>query len=144
MVDKAAPQTQDLREVGLKVTTPRLRILQLFEEGEARHMSAEDVYRHLHEAGEDIGLATIYRVLAQFEAAGLLIRHNFEEGYSVFERSSDDHHDHMVDVDSGKVIEFVDEEIETLQHAIAERHGYEIVSHNLVLFVRPRGKPARR
>ncbi|MDP7042254.1 MAG: transcriptional repressor, partial [Gammaproteobacteria bacterium] len=91
----------------------------------------------LIDSGEDIGLATVYRVLSQFESAGLVTRHNFEEGRSVFERSSAAHHDHMVCLETGKVVEFIDEEIEKLQRAVAAKHGYEIVSHNLVLFVKP-------
>ena len=129
--------SSDIRNVGLKVTAARICILQLLEQSPARHLSAEEVYRLLRDAHEEIGLATVYRVLSQFEMAGLVVRHNFEEGHSVFERSSGHHHDHMVDLDSGRVIEFVNEEIETLQHAIAKKHGYEIVSHNMVLFVRP-------
>jgi len=130
--------TRNLREVGLKATAARIRVLQLLEQSPSQHLSADDVYKLLQDAGTEIGLATVYRVLSQFEEAGLVIRHNFEENRSVFERAGGGHHDHMVDIDSGDVIEFVNEEIEKLQRQIAERHGYEIVSHNLVLFVRPR------
>ena len=130
----------NLRKVGLKVTQPRKRILELLDEVGNEHVTADDVYRTLIQAGEDIGLATVYRVLSQFEAAGLVIRHNFEEGRSLFERSSEEHHDHMVDIESGTVVEFVNDEIEQLQHRIAAKHGYEIVSHNMVLFVRPLNK----
>lgn len=130
-------ETKRLRSVGLKATAARIRILQLLEHNMGEHLSAEDMYRLLLDAGEEIGLATVYRVLSQFETAGLVTRHNFEEGHSVFERTSEEHHDHMVDLESGKVIEFVDDEIEQLQHAIAKKHGYEIVNHNMVLFVKP-------
>jgi Fur family transcriptional regulator, ferric uptake regulator len=130
-------ETQELRKAGLKVTHPRMRILQIFEEDGARHMTAEDVYKKLLGHQEDIGLATVYRVLTQFEAAGILSKHNFEGGQAVYELDRGQHHDHMIDVDSGKVIEFVSEEIERLQREIAARHGYEIQDHSLVLYVRP-------
>jgi len=133
-------QRQDLRKAGLKVTLPRLKILEILENSSMRHMSAEDIYRELLDSGEDIGLATVYRVLTQFEAADLVIRHNFEGGHSVFELDSGDHHDHMVCIETGDVVEFVDEEIEKIQHTIAEKHGYEIVDHNLVMYVRPMKK----
>jgi Fur family ferric uptake transcriptional regulator len=133
-----ASESQNLHKVGLKATAARIRILQLLEQNTVQHLSAEDVYKILLDSGEEIGLATVYRVLSQFESAGLVTRHNFEEGRSVFERSSDEHHDHMVDIESGDVIEFVNDEIEKLQHLVAEKHGYEIVSHNMVLFVRPK------
>jgi Fur family transcriptional regulator, ferric uptake regulator len=129
-------ESQELRKAGLKVTHPRMRILQLFEESSQRHLTAEDIYRRLLESQEDIGLATVYRVLTQFEAAGILIKHNFESGQAVFELDRGQHHDHMIDIDSGKVVEFVSEEIERLQHEIAERYGYEIEDHSLVLYVR--------
>ena len=128
-----AQQRQELRKAGLKVTLPRLKILEILERQDDRHLSAEDIYRELLESGEDIGLATVYRVLTQFEAAGLVIRHNFEGGHSVFELDSGDHHDHMVCIETGDVIEFVDDEIEKLQHEVAAKHGYDIVSHNMVL-----------
>ena len=132
-----AEQRQELRKAGLKVTLPRLKILEILESSKDRHLSAEDIYRELLDSGEDIGLATVYRVLTQFEAADLVIRHNFEGGHSVFELDSGDHHDHMVCIETGDVIEFVDEEIEKIQHDIARKHNYEIVDHNLVLYVRP-------
>jgi Fur family ferric uptake transcriptional regulator len=135
-----ADESQNLHKVGLKATAARIRILQLLEQSTARHLSADEVYKALLDAGEEIGLATVYRVLSQFETAGLVIRHNFEEGRSVFERSTADHHEHMVDIETGDVVEFVNDEIEKLQHAIAEQHGYEIVSHNMVLFVRSKTK----
>ena len=131
-------QRQELRKAGLKVTLPRLKILEIFESSELRHMSAEDMYKELLDSGEDIGLATVYRVLTQFEAAGLVTRHNFEGGHSVFELDDGEHHDHMVCVDSGEVIEFSNDEIEKLQHEMAEAHGYDLIDHNLVLYVRPR------
>lgn len=133
-------QRQELRKAGLKVTLPRLKILEILESSDGRHLSAEDIYRELLDTGEDIGLATVYRVLTQFESAGLVIRHNFEGGHSVFEMDSGDHHDHMVCIESGDVIEFVNEEIEALQHKIAKEHDFELVDHNLVLYVRPKGK----
>lgn len=129
-------ESQDLRKAGLKVTHPRLRILAVLEEAKARHMTAEDIYRLLLEQGEDIGLATVYRVLTQFEAAGLVLKHHFESGQSVYELDRGEHHDHMVDVDTGKIVEFESPEIEALQHRIAAEHGYEIEAHSLVLYVR--------
>jgi len=132
-----AEQRKELRKVGLKVTAPRLKILEILESSSARHLSAEDIYRELLGAGEDIGLATVYRVLTQFEAADLVMRHNFEGGHSVFELDSGDHHDHMVCVETGNVVEFINDDIERIQHEIAAKHNYEIVDHNLVLYVRP-------
>ncbi|KUJ83414.1 ferric iron uptake transcriptional regulator [Microbulbifer flavimaris] len=129
-------ENQELRKAGLKVTLPRVKILQLLENASEQHLSAEDVYKLLLEAGEDVGLATVYRVLTQFESAGLVIRHNFDGGHSVFELDRGDHHDHMVCTDTGKVIEFHNEQIEKLQHQIAEEHGYELTGHSLVLYVK--------
>ena len=129
-------QRQELRKAGLKITLPRLKILAILEGAKARHLSAEDLYKDLLQSGEDIGLATFYRVLTQFEAAGLVTRHNFAGGHSVFELDDGDHHDHMVCVDTGDVIEFVNEEIERLQHDIAEQFGYELLDHSLVLYVK--------
>jgi len=131
-------QRKELRKAGLKITLPRLKILEILERAKDRHLSAEDIYKELLNSGEDIGLATVYRVLTQFEAAGLVTRHNFEGGHSVFELDDGDHHDHMVCVDSGQVIEFVNEEIERLQHEIAEEYGFELIDHNLVLYVKSR------
>lgn len=133
-------QRQELRKAGLKVTLPRLKILEILEQSGMRHMSAEDIYRELLNQGEDIGLATVYRVLTQFEGAGLVSRHNFEGGHSVFELDDGEHHDHMVCIESGDVVEFINDEIERLQHEIAKEHGYELVGHNLVLYVRPQDK----
>jgi Fur family ferric uptake transcriptional regulator len=130
-------QRKELRKAGLKVTLPRLKILEIFEKSKLRHLSAEDMYKELLDSGEDIGLATVYRVLTQFEAAGLVTRHNFEGGHSVFELDDGEHHDHMVCVESGEVIEFFSEEIEVLQRAMAKEHGFELLDHNLVLYVRP-------
>ncbi|MCW8125780.1 ferric iron uptake transcriptional regulator [Microbulbifer halophilus] len=129
-------ENQELRKAGLKVTLPRVKILQLLESSSEPHLSAEDVYKLLLEAGEDVGLATVYRVLTQFEGAGLVIRHNFDGGHSVFELDRGEHHDHMVCTDTGKVIEFHNEEIERLQEQIAEEHGYELTGHSLVLYVK--------
>ncbi|MDG1463019.1 MAG: ferric iron uptake transcriptional regulator [Gammaproteobacteria bacterium] len=132
--------SQELRDVGLKVTSPRVRILQLLEQSLNAHMTAEEIYKDLVAAGEEIGLATVYRVLSQFEAAGLVTRHNFEEGKSVFERNRGNHHDHMVCMETGKIIEFVNEDIERRQHEVAEAHGYDLDTHSMVLFVRPKQK----
>jgi Fur family ferric uptake transcriptional regulator len=131
-------ESQDLRKAGLKVTHPRLRILDLLENSRPRHMTAEDIYRGLLGNGEDIGLATVYRVLTQFEAAGLVSKHNFEGGQAVYELDRGEHHDHMVDIESGKVVEFFSAEIERLQHEIAAKHGFELEDHSLVLYVRPK------
>jgi len=133
-------ESEDLRKVGLKVTHPRTRILALLETTGVRHLSAEDIYRQLVNSGEDIGLATVYRVLTQFEAAGLVLKHNFEGGQAVYEMDQGQHHDHMVDVESGKVIEFTSPEIELLQKQIADKLGYVIEEHSLVLYVRPKKK----
>ncbi len=132
-----AIENQELRKVGLKVTLPRVKILQILENSTERHLSAEDVYKALLEAGEEVGLATVYRVLTQFEDAGLVERHNFDGGHSVFELDNGEHHDHMVCIKTGKVIEFHDERIEELQEEIAVKFGYEITGHNLVLYVKP-------
>jgi Fur family ferric uptake transcriptional regulator len=136
-------QRQELRKAGLKVTLPRLKILEIFEKSQNRHLSAEDMYKELIDSGEDIGLATVYRVLTQFEAAGLVTRHNFEGGHSVFELDDGAHHDHMVCVESGEVIEFFSDEIERLQREMAAKHGYELLDHSLVLYVKPIGKKSR-
>lgn len=127
---------QQLKDVGLKVTLPRVKILTILEGSKEKHLSAEDVYKLLLAANEDVGLATVYRVLTQFEAAGLVTRHNFEDGHAIFELTSEHHHDHMVCLDTNEVIEFVNKEIERLQHKIAEEHGYDLIDHNLVLYVK--------
>jgi Fur family ferric uptake transcriptional regulator len=129
-------QRQELRKAGLKITLPRLKILEIFEQANNRHLSAEDIYKNLLQSDEDIGLATVYRVLTQFEAAGLVTRHNFEGGHSVFELDDGEHHDHMVCVETGDVVEFFSEEIEVLQRKMAEEHGFELLDHSLVLYVR--------
>lgn len=135
-----ASENQELRKAGLKVTLPRVKILQILdasEDTQQQHLSAEDVYRALRDAGEDVGLATVYRVLTQFENAGLVTRHNFDTGaHSVFELAKGEHHDHMVCVDTNEVVEFTDDLIEARQQEIAEAHGYELVDHSLVLYVR--------
>ena len=135
-------ENQELRKAGLKVTLPRVKILQLLEqaEGDKHHLGAEDVYKLLLEAGEDVGLATVYRVLTQFETAGLVVRHNFESGHSVFEMAQSEHHDHMVCMETNEVIEFCDPVIEKRQHELADEKGYEIIDHSLVLYVRPKKK----
>jgi Fur family ferric uptake transcriptional regulator len=131
-------ENQELRKAGLKVTLPRVKILQLLEQSESGngHLSAEDVYKHLMESGEDVGLATVYRVLTQFEAAGLVTRHNFESGHSVFELAKAQHHDHMVNMETGEVVEFYDEIIEKRQRELVAKHGFELVDHSLVLYVK--------
>lgn len=127
-------ETQQLRAVGLKVTTPRIRVLQIMEQSISHHLSAEDVYKALLEMGEDVGLATVYRVLTQFENVGLIHRHNFEGGYSVFELKKADHHDHLVCLKCGRVDEFVDDIIEQRQHEIAERAGFKMTDHALNIY----------
>ena len=135
-------ENQELRKAGLKVTLPRVKILQILEGSELRHMTAEDVYRALMEAGEDVGIATVYRVLTQFESAGLVERHNFDSGPAVYEIDQGDHHDHMVCMDTGEVVEFHSDEIEALQEAIAAKHDFRVVGHSLVLYVKPLKKDA--
>lgn len=134
-------QRQELRKAGLKVTLPRLKILEILESSSQRHRSAEEIYKDLLDSGEEIGLATVYRVLTQFESAGLVTRHNFEGGHSVFELDDSGHHDHMVCVETGDVIEFFSEDIERLQREVASKKGYKLLDHKLVLYVRPL-KPA--
>ncbi len=131
-------ENQELRKAGLKVTLPRVKILQILENSENKHMSAEDVYKALIEGDQDVGLATVYRVLTQFETAGLVTRHYFEGGHSVFELESGEHHDHLVCMETGKVIEFHNDTIEALQEQIAEELGYDLVDHNLVLYGKPK------
>lgn len=127
-------ETQDLRDAGLKVTLPRVKILEMLERGAARHMTAEEIYRALADSGEEIGLATVYRVLTQFEAAGLVVRHHFESGQSVFELDRGEHHDHIVCLDCGRVEEFLDEIIENRQDQIAAEHGFDVADHSMILY----------
>jgi len=127
-------ESQDLRKLGLKVTLPRLKILEILESADERHMTAEDVYKQLLELGEEIGLATVYRVLTQFESAGIVTRHNFDGGQSVFELDDGPHHDHMVCMKTGQVVEFVDDIIEQRQRKIAAEHGWKMTDHSLVIY----------
>lgn len=133
-------ENQELKKAGLKVTLPRVKILQILESAGDRHLSADDVYRTLLDQGEDVGLATVYRVLTQFETAGLVMRHHFEAGTAVFELAKGDHHDHMICLETGRVIEFVDPVIEKRQHEIAEEYGFDIEDHSLIMYVRPKKK----
>lgn len=142
-------QTTDLRKAGLKVTLPRMKILDILGAAEPRHMSAEDIYRRLLESHEDIGLATVYRVLTQFETAGLVTRHHFEGATAVFELNEGEHHDHIVCMDCGKVEEFVDSNIEKRQRDIAGEKGFDLSDHSMILFGRCKkiecpGKGSRR
>ncbi len=127
-------ENQELRKAGLKVTLPRVKILQILENSERKHMSADDVYLALVESDQEVGLATVYRVLTQFEGAGMVARHNFEGGRSVFELTSEDHHDHIVCTSCGKIREFFDEIIEERQVEIAEKLGFRITDHSMNLY----------
>ena len=127
-------ESSELRKAGLKVTLPRMKILEILETSKTRHMSAEDVYKVLLEAEEEIGLATVYRVLTQFEAAGLVSRHHFEGGHSVFEMNEGHHHDHIVCNQCGKVVEFVEETIERCQEKVARKAGFSIRDHSLIIY----------
>jgi len=127
-------ESHDLKKAGLKATLPRLKILNFLESSQVRHMSAEDVYKAMLESGDEVGLATIYRVLTQFEAAGLVTRHHFEEGHSVFEMDLGEHHDHIVCVKCGRIDEFVDDVIEQRQHEIADEKGYDMTDHALCIY----------
>ena len=131
---------RNLKQAGLKITHPRKRILEILENKRNKHLTADDIYRSLVDAREEIGLATVYRVLNQFESAGLVEKHNFESGQAYYELDSGVHHDHMVCIETGKVIEFVSEEIEAAQRKIADAHGYDIEDHSLVMYVRPKSK----
>ena len=127
---------KDIKEAGLKVTLPRLQILEFLTENKGRHYAAEDLYDEMKAANHDVGLATIYRVLNQFHAAGLVCKHQFEDTQAVYELDTGEHHDHMVDINSGRVMEFYDAEIEKLQEKIAHDHGYELIDHKMVLYVK--------
>lgn len=127
-------ESQELRKAGLKVTLPRLKIIEILERATPRHLSAEEIYKRLIDSHEDIGLATVYRVLTQFEGAGLVSRHHFENGMAVFELNEGSHHDHIVCMDCGHVEEFFDQAIESRQDAIAEERGFRIKEHSLVLY----------
>lgn len=129
-------QRKELRQVGLKVTLPRIKILEILETSSDPHMSAEDIYKLLIKEGEDIGLATVYRVLTQFETAGLVTRHSFEGGHSVFELDYGENHDHMVNVDTGEAVCFKSDALAEVQRTIANEHGFEILDHSLVLYVK--------
>ncbi|MEZ5584739.1 MAG: ferric iron uptake transcriptional regulator [Candidatus Competibacteraceae bacterium] len=126
--------SKELKQAGLKVTLPRMKILEMLQEQERQHLSAEDIYRTLLNSGEEIGLATVYRVLTQFEAAGLVKRHHFEGGQSVFELNQGDHHDHIVCMTCGRIEEFYDKVIEQRQHEIAVKYGFDLVEHSLILY----------
>ncbi len=128
------PEPEHLKDVGLKSTGPRLHVLALFKSAQGRHMSAEDVYKQLLSRGEDVGLATVYRVLTQFEQAGLLVRHNFESGKSVFELNQGKHHDHIVCLQCGHVEEFYDAAIEARQKKVAAEHGFSVHDHSLHIY----------
>ena len=127
-------ESNDLKNAGLKVTLPRMKILDLLENSGTRHLKAEDIYKQLLDAGEEIALATVYRVLTQFETAGLVTRHHFEGGHAVFELNDGEHHDHLVDITTGKVVEFYDDVIEKRQKEIAKKYGFEITEHTMVLY----------
>jgi len=136
-------EPSNLKQAGLKITHPRKRILEILENQRNKHLTADDIYRCLVDAREEIGLATVYRVLNQFESAGLVEKHNFESGQAYYELDSGVHHDHMVCIETGKVIEFISEDIEAAQKKIADAHGYNIEDHSLVIYVRPKPKSKR-
>ena len=129
-------QSSDIKNAGLKLTLPRMKILELLESSDERHLKAEDIYKMLLDSGEEIALATVYRVLTQFETAGLVTRHHFEGGHAVFEINDGEHHDHLVDISTGKVVEFYDEVIERRQKEIASQYNFTITEHTMVLYGR--------
>ena len=128
--------SQEIKEAGLKVTLPRLQVLEFLTNNKGEHFTAEALFTEMKQSGHDVGLATIYRVLNQFETAGLVCKHQFENNQAVYELETGDHHDHMVDLDTGKVVEFFDSELEKLQERIADEHGYELIDHKMVLYVK--------
>ena len=127
---------QDIKDAGLKVTLPRLQVLEFLEKHPGIHFTADDLFSKLRLQRQDIGLATIYRVLNQFEAAGLVIKHQFDNNQAVYELDTGEHHDHMVDVETGEVIEFFDKELEKYQIKLAKKSGYELIDHNMILYVK--------
>ena len=127
-------ETADIKNAGLKVTLPRMKILELLEGSSERHLKAEDIYKMLLDSGEEIALATVYRVLTQFETAGLVTRHHFDGGHTVFEINDGEHHDHLVDITTGRVVEFYDEIIEQRQKEIASKYNFTITEHTMVLY----------
>lgn len=127
-------ESSDIKNAGLKLTLPRMKILELLESSEDRHLKAEDIYKMLLDSGEEIALATVYRVLTQFETAGLVTRHHFEGGHAVFELNDGDHHDHLVDISTGRVVEFYDEVIEQRQNEIAKKYNFSITEHTMILY----------
>ena len=134
MVNQEQSESLRLKNAGLKITLPRIKVLQIFESSNNRHLSAEDVYKALLDMGDDVSLATVYRVITQFETAGLINRHNFEDGYFVFELSEGNHHDHLVCVKCGRVDEFIDEIIEARQHIIAHNAKFKMTGHALNIY----------
>lgn len=127
-------ESSDIKNAGLKLTLPRMKILELLENSADRHLKAEDIYKMLLDSGDEIALATVYRVLTQFETAGLVTRHHFDGGHAVFELNDGEHHDHLVDIASGRVVEFYDEVIEQRQKTIAEKYNFTITGHTMVLY----------
>jgi len=127
-------ESSDIKNAGLKLTLPRMKILELLEKSDTRHLKAEDIYKMLLDSGEEIALATVYRVLTQFETAGLVTRHHFEGGHAVFELNDGEHHDHLVDISTGRVVEFYDETIEQRQQEIAKKYNFTITEHTMVLY----------
>lgn len=127
---------QDIKEAGLKVTLPRLHVLEFLEEHQGEHFTADELFTRIRATYHDIGLATVYRVLNQFETAGLVVKHQFDNGHAVYELDTGDHHDHMVDVETGEVKEFFSKKLEELQIQLADEHGFELIDHNMVLYVK--------